>query len=146
MMPTETRERLADGIYRTVEPGNPIGLLQEALVLSMTAEPLEKRIRVEGVKTGRITALDLPGQIEQALAIGLVTAAEAAVAARVRPQGHGPHQRGRFRERGTHGGSPGRGRGPAAAADRLRPGRRDDHRAGRRERRPARCVLVPLRP
>ena len=34
----------------------------------MTAEPLEKRIRVEGVKTGRITALDLPGQIEQALA------------------------------------------------------------------------------
>ena len=43
----------------------------------MAAEPLEKRIRVEGVKTGRITALDLPGQIEQALAIGLITAAEA---------------------------------------------------------------------
>jgi acyl-CoA dehydrogenase len=77
MMPSEARERLSDGIYRTLEPGNPIGLLQEALVLSMTAEPLEKRIRVEGVKAGRISALDLPGQIEQALAIGLVTAAEA---------------------------------------------------------------------
>jgi acyl-CoA dehydrogenase len=77
MMPSETRERLSAGIYRTVEPGNPIGLLQEALVAAMVAEPLEKRIRVEGVKIGSITALDLPGQIEQALAIGLITAAEA---------------------------------------------------------------------
>jgi acyl-CoA dehydrogenase len=62
-----------------VEPGNPIGLLQEALELSMAAEPLEKRIRVEGVKAGRITALDLPGQVEQALAAGLIDAAEAAL-------------------------------------------------------------------
>jgi len=78
MVPSATRDRLASGIYRTVEPGNPIGLLQEALELSVVAEPLEKRIRVEGVKTGRITALDLPGQIEQALAAGLLDAAEAA--------------------------------------------------------------------
>jgi len=77
MMPSETRERLSHGIYKTVEPGNPIGLLQEALVLSVTAEPLEKRLRVEGVKTGRITAPDLPGQIEQAVSIGLLNAAEA---------------------------------------------------------------------
>jgi len=77
MVPSETRERLAHGIYKTVEPGNPIGLLQEALVLSVAAEPLEKKLRVEGVKTGRITALDPPGQIEQALAAGLLTASEA---------------------------------------------------------------------
>ncbi len=78
MMPSATRDRLAAGIYRTVEPGNPLGLLQEALELSLLAEPLEKRIRVEGVKTGRITALELPGQIEQALAAGLINAGEAA--------------------------------------------------------------------
>ena len=78
MMPSATRDRLAAGIYRTVEPGNPLGLLQEALELSLVAEPLEKRIRVEGVKTGRITALELPGQIEQALAAGLINAGEAA--------------------------------------------------------------------
>jgi acyl-CoA dehydrogenase len=77
MMPSATRDRLAAGIYRTVEPGNPLGLLQEALELSLFAEPLEKRIRVEGVKTGRITALELPGQIEQALAAGLINASEA---------------------------------------------------------------------
>ena len=39
-------------------------------MLSQTAEPIEKRIRVEGVKTGKVTALDVPGQIAQALAAG----------------------------------------------------------------------------
>jgi acyl-CoA dehydrogenase len=79
MVPSATRDRLAAGIYRTIEPGNALGLLQEALEMSVVAEPLEKRIRVEGVKTGRITALDPPGQIEQALGAGLINAAEAAL-------------------------------------------------------------------
>jgi len=78
MMPSATRDRLAWGIYRTLEPGNQLGLLQEALELSVAAEPLEKRIRVEGVKTGLIAALDLPGQIEEALAAGIINANEAA--------------------------------------------------------------------
>ncbi|WP_414703776.1 acyl-CoA dehydrogenase [Povalibacter sp.] len=77
--PTALRDRATHGIYRTVEPGNPLGLLHEALVLADTAEPLEKRIRVDGVKTGRITALDLPGQIQQALAAGILSETEAAV-------------------------------------------------------------------
>jgi acyl-CoA dehydrogenase len=76
--PTVSRDRLTHGVYRTIEPSNPLGLLQEALVLSETAEPLEKRIRVDGVKTGRITALDLPGQIQQALAAGILSETEAA--------------------------------------------------------------------
>jgi acyl-CoA dehydrogenase len=79
LSPTEARDRLCYPVYRTVEPGNPLGLLQEALELSEAAEPVEKRIRVEGVKTGRVTALDAPGQIDQALAAGIITAAEAAM-------------------------------------------------------------------
>jgi len=79
MVPSESRERLADGIYKTVEPGNPIGLLQQALELSVRAAPVEKRLRVDGVKTGRVTALDLPGQIEQGLAAGILSADEAAL-------------------------------------------------------------------
>jgi acyl-CoA dehydrogenase len=74
-----TRDRITNGIYRTVEPTNALGLLHEALVLADTAEPLEKRVRVDGVKTGRITALDLPGQIQQALAAGILSETEAAV-------------------------------------------------------------------
>jgi acyl-CoA dehydrogenase len=76
--PTESRERLCHYMYWTLEPTNPFGLLQEALLLTETVEPLEKRIRVEGVKTGRITALDLPGQIQQAVTAGIITEAEAA--------------------------------------------------------------------
>ena len=46
--------------------------------MSQTAEPIEKRIRVEGVKTGKVTALDMPGQIAQALAAGIISETEAA--------------------------------------------------------------------
>jgi acyl-CoA dehydrogenase len=73
------RDRLTNGVYRTIEPGNPLGMLQEALVLADAAEPLEKRVRVEGVKTGRVTALDMPGQIQQSLAAGIITETEAAM-------------------------------------------------------------------
>jgi acyl-CoA dehydrogenase len=76
--PTEVRDRLCRFVYRTLEPGNPLGLLQEALVMSQTAEPIEKRIRVDGVKTGKVTALDVPGQIAQALAAGIISETEAA--------------------------------------------------------------------
>jgi acyl-CoA dehydrogenase len=73
------RDRLTEGVYRTVEPGNPLGLLQEALALADAAEPIEKRIRVEGIKTGRVTALDLPGQIQQAVNAGILSQTEAAM-------------------------------------------------------------------
>ncbi len=76
--PTQARERFGEYIYRTLEPHNPLGALQEALLLAVQLEPLEKRLRVEGVKTGKVTALDLPGQIQQALAGGILSETEAA--------------------------------------------------------------------
>jgi len=79
LAPTEVRDRLCRFVYRTLEPGNPLGLLQEALVLSQTAEPIEKRIRVEGVKTGKVTALEVAGQITQALGAGIISETEAAM-------------------------------------------------------------------
>jgi acyl-CoA dehydrogenase len=72
-----TRAYLGRLIYSTAEPGNPLSALQRALELADTAEPLERKLRVEGVKTGRISALDLPGQIEQGRALGLLTESEA---------------------------------------------------------------------
>jgi acyl-CoA dehydrogenase len=76
MNPTATRERLSAHIYKTPSEHNPLGQLQEALRLAATAEPLEKRIRVDGVKTGRVTALDLPGQVAQAASLGIISEAE----------------------------------------------------------------------
>jgi acyl-CoA dehydrogenase len=77
MNPSAARERLSAHIYKTAAAGNPLAKLQAALVLAAAAEPLEKRIRVDGVKTGRITALDLPGQIAQAASLGIITESEA---------------------------------------------------------------------
>ena len=77
-LPTEARERLGQFVYRTLEPGNPLGLLQEALLLAVQLEPLERRIRVEGVKSGKVTALDAPARIQQALAAGIISETEAA--------------------------------------------------------------------
>jgi acyl-CoA dehydrogenase len=76
---TATRDRLCHGVYREVHAGNPLGQLQQALELAPQAELIEKKLRVEGVKTGRIGALDLPGQIEAGLALDIITPAEAAL-------------------------------------------------------------------
>jgi len=75
--PTETRDRLCYPVYRRIEQGNALGLLQEVLEMAERAESLEKRIRVEGVKTGRIHSLDLPGQISEAQEIGIINVDEA---------------------------------------------------------------------
>jgi acyl-CoA dehydrogenase len=77
MNPGEARERLCHYVYRTLEPKNHLGLVEQAMRLAIAAEPIEKRIRVEGVKTGRVKALDLPGQIREAQAAGIITEAEA---------------------------------------------------------------------
>jgi acyl-CoA dehydrogenase len=79
--PGEARDRIGRFVYRTPDPGNALGALQQALELSLVAEPVEKKLRVEGVKTGRVTALDLPGQIEQGRAAGILSSQEAALLA-----------------------------------------------------------------
>jgi acyl-CoA dehydrogenase len=74
----ESRDRLAAGIYRELHSTNPLGQLQQALELAPAAELIEKKLRVEGVKTGRISALELPAQIDAGLALGIISATEAA--------------------------------------------------------------------
>ncbi|MCC7462345.1 MAG: acyl-CoA dehydrogenase [Gammaproteobacteria bacterium] len=73
------RDRLCHCVYRTAEPGNMLGKLQQALELAPRAEPLEKKLRVDGVKAGRVRALDLPAQIAEGRAAGILSSAEAAL-------------------------------------------------------------------
>ena len=75
--PTETRDRLARGAYTTHEPGNPLGLLQEALELAEQIRPLERRV-FDARRSGEIAADDTPGQIDEAERKGIITAEEAA--------------------------------------------------------------------
>lgn len=72
----EARERLSEQAYTTLEPGNPIGLLQEALELSEKVAPLEKRLR-QAQKEGLIRAEYLGDQIAEAGHAGVVSKSEA---------------------------------------------------------------------
>jgi len=74
--PTESRERLCAGIYSTVEPGNPLGLLQEALEAAEAATPLENKLR-DARRAGVIGSDDPLEMIEQAEQEGVLTADEA---------------------------------------------------------------------
>ncbi len=75
--PTPTRERLADCAYKTREPGNPLGMLQEALEIAEHVRPLERRV-FDARRAGEIASDDTPGQIDEAERKGIITADEAA--------------------------------------------------------------------
>ena len=62
-------------VYRNSEPSNPARALQQRCCSQWSLNRW-KRIRVEGVK-GKVTALDLPGRIQQAGA-GTISETEAA--------------------------------------------------------------------
>ncbi|MDZ7644441.1 MAG: acyl-CoA dehydrogenase [Woeseiaceae bacterium] len=72
----ESRDRLSAQAYTTLEPGNPLGLLQEALKLSEELAPLEKRLR-QAYKEGLIPSEYLGFQIGEAREAGVIDADEA---------------------------------------------------------------------
>ncbi|MEE8092692.1 MAG: acyl-CoA dehydrogenase [Gammaproteobacteria bacterium] len=74
--PTATRERLCAEIYKTAEPGNPLGLLQEALESAEEVKPLERKV-FDAKRRGELVSDDTPGQIEEARKKRIITAEEA---------------------------------------------------------------------
>jgi len=74
--PTATRERMTADAYKTREPSNPLGLLQEAMELAEKIKPLERRI-FDARRAGDIRADDTPGQIDEAEQKGILAKDEA---------------------------------------------------------------------
>jgi len=74
--PGESRERLSALAYTTLEPGNPLGLLQEALELNKEHIPLERRLR-QARKEGLIHSDYLGLQIDEAEKAQVISKAEA---------------------------------------------------------------------
>ncbi len=72
----EARERLSRQAYTTLEPGNPLGLLQEALELSEKFAPAEKRLR-QAQREGLIRSDYLGEQIDEAEQAGVIGKKEA---------------------------------------------------------------------
>jgi acyl-CoA dehydrogenase len=75
-VPGDARERLSRQAYTTLEPGNPLGLLQEALELSRQLAPLERRLR-QARKESLISADYLAAQIVEAERAGVISKEEA---------------------------------------------------------------------
>jgi acyl-CoA dehydrogenase len=74
--PTPSRERLCAEIYKTAEPGNALGKLQEALELAEEVKPLERKV-FDAKRRGELTADNTHGQIEEARKKSIITATEA---------------------------------------------------------------------
>ena len=71
----EARERLSQQAYTTLEPTNPLGLLQEALELSGKLAPLELKLK-QAKKEGLIEAEYLGHQIDEAESAEIISAKE----------------------------------------------------------------------
>jgi acyl-CoA dehydrogenase len=74
--PGESRDRLSQLAYTTLEPSNPLGLLQEALELATLYEPIERRLR-QARKEGLLLSDYLGDQIEEAEKAQVISKAEA---------------------------------------------------------------------
>ena len=72
----EARERLSHDAYTTLEPGNPIGQLQEALELAEKYAPIERRLK-QALREGLIQSDYLGVQIEEAERAGVIVKKEA---------------------------------------------------------------------
>jgi acyl-CoA dehydrogenase len=77
MKPCASRERLCEGIYQAAEPNNPLGLLQQALELTESLKPLERKV-FNARRDGLFESEDTPSQINEAERKGILTADEAA--------------------------------------------------------------------
>jgi acyl-CoA dehydrogenase len=71
----EARDRLSRGAYTTLEPGNPLGQLQEALELAEKFAPLERRLK-QAQREGLIRSDYLGEQIEEAGDAGVISKKE----------------------------------------------------------------------
>ncbi|TFG38827.1 MAG: acyl-CoA dehydrogenase [Chromatiales bacterium] len=74
--PGEARERLSQLAYKTLEPGNPLGLLQEALELATEYAPIERRLR-QARREGLLSSDYLGEQIGEAEKAQVISKAEA---------------------------------------------------------------------
>ena len=75
--PGEARERLSQFAYTTLEPGSPLGLLQEALEMEEECAPLERRLR-QAHKDGLVHAEYIGLQIDEGLRAEVINKKEAA--------------------------------------------------------------------
>jgi len=83
LTPSDTRDRLTDGIYKSARSGHPIGLMEEALPKVIQAEPLERKF-LKALKHEEIKGITWDEQLQDAIAKSVISVAEADILAHVR--------------------------------------------------------------
>jgi acyl-CoA dehydrogenase len=81
--PGAARDRLTGGMFISTDETDPIAILEAALHATIAAEPLEQKLRSAGVSSSSASA-QASGDIELAVAQGVITEVEAAVIYRAR--------------------------------------------------------------
>jgi acyl-CoA dehydrogenase len=76
LAPSETRDRLTDGVYKTASPGYVIGDMEALLPLVIAAEPLQRKID-KAMRQGEIKSGSHQDNLTAALQAGIINADEA---------------------------------------------------------------------
>lgn len=83
LAPSDTRNRLTQGVYASARAGHPVGQMEEVLPLVIAAEPLERKL-LKALKAGEVAGLTWEEQLQDAVSKEAVTAEEAAILVEVR--------------------------------------------------------------
>jgi acyl-CoA dehydrogenase len=78
LAPSDTRNRLCNGIYVSARAGHPVGVMEQALPKIILAEPLDRKLQ-KAVKAGEATGITWEQQLRSAVEAGILTVAEADV-------------------------------------------------------------------
>lgn len=76
LAPSETRDRLCEGVYRTASANNAVGRMDQILPLVIQAEPIERKF-AKGMRGRRVESYEFEGQLGEAVAAGILSQAEA---------------------------------------------------------------------
>jgi len=84
--PSETRDRLIDGIYTTATPGNYAGSMNLTMIKVINAEPVERKL-MKALKAGQISnTLSYEQQLKAAFEEGVISETEKALLEQVRAE------------------------------------------------------------
>ncbi|MCB1553210.1 MAG: acyl-CoA dehydrogenase [Xanthomonadales bacterium] len=78
MSPSDTRDRLGDGVFLTPCANNPAGRINAALPKVIQAEPVERKF-LKLIKSGEVTAMEPEAQLQEAQLKGLLSAEDVAL-------------------------------------------------------------------
>ena len=83
LVPSDTRERLTDGVYRSETSNHPICFMERALPQVIHAEPLERKL-LKALKQGEIKGITWDQQLHDAIEKHVLSKEEADILVRVR--------------------------------------------------------------